>query len=521
MIMLKILFRIIFVVFLFVFSRLYCQPYLEWAKIYSGGSFSLNDGYAIITDANLNVYITGQSRKYNDDFSYVTIKYNANGDSNWVRRYNKCYSELGCDNGGFTVDLDNSGNVYVGGTRSLIIYSSNGDTAWVRDSIRIVKLIVYNNQFLYIAGISRSGGMNSYITYKYDLNGNMIWYRLYKVGSTNEPNDIVTDMQGNIIVTGRSNTLPPNINYDYITIKYNPNGDSLWTRRYDGGAPMGFDFGYGVAVDSFDNVYVTGRSDINSVSRYVTIKYDPVGNVIWSAQHNNNGSYATDIAIDRSGNVIVTGNTCSAGCYTTVKYTSSGIFIWAKSYQQTTSFVSIINSVLLDNNDNIYVNVAGAVPPDTSGLRVIKYDSSGNTIWTAYHFGGSGEVAHAITLDRNNNLYATGIMNQQLITAKFSQTLTNIEPISSQIPKQFQVEQNYPNPFNPSTFIRFQVPNRAFVKLQIYDVLGNEVATLVNNELNAGVYKTNWNAWNYPSGVYFCRLNAGDFSETKKMVLTK
>ncbi len=514
-------FILIIVLFLTGYNQLYSQFNLEWAKIYSSGPFSLDDGYAIITDTDLNVYVTGQSRKYGDNFSYVTIKYNTNGDSSWVRRYNKCYSGLGCDNGGFTVDLDNLGNVYVGGTRSLIKYSSLGDTVWVKDSIRIVKLIVYNDQNIYATGISRSGGMNSYITYKFDLSGNILWYRLYRVGSTNEPNDIVVDRQGNIIVTGRSNTLPPNINYDYITIKYNPNGDSLWTRRYDGGAPMGLDFGYGIAVDSFDNIYVTGRSDINGISRYVTLKYSPVGNVIWTAQHYNDGSYATDIAIDKSGNVIVVGNTCNAGCYTTVKYTNSGNFLWAKSYLQTTSFVPISNTVLLDNNDNIYVNVAGAIKPDTSAIRVIKYDSSGNTIWTAYHYGGSGEVARSIALDASNNLYVTGIMNQKLITAKFTQPLTNVNSANINIPMQFHLEQNYPNPFNPLTTVQFGIPKKALVKLQIYDVLGNEVATLVNNELIPGVYKTSWYAWNYPSGVYICRLISGNFSVTKKMVLIK
>jgi hypothetical protein len=83
-------------------------------------------------------------------------------------------------------------------------------------------------------------------------------------------------------------------------------------------------------------------------------------------------------------------------------------------------------------------------------------------------------------------------------------------------PVEFKLNQNYPNPFNPITNVKFQIPNEAFVKLIVSDVLGREVATLVNEQLNAGIYKVDWDGTNYPSGVYFYKLAAGDYSETKK-----
>ena len=90
-----------------------------------------------------------------------------------------------------------------------------------------------------------------------------------------------------------------------------------------------------------------------------------------------------------------------------------------------------------------------------------------------------------------------------------------------QVPVTFNLFQNYPNPFNPSTTIRFQVPNSSFVNLKVYDILGNEVATLVNEEKATGSYEVNFNAANLSSGVYLYKLQAGSFIETKKMLLLK
>lgn len=93
--------------------------------------------------------------------------------------------------------------------------------------------------------------------------------------------------------------------------------------------------------------------------------------------------------------------------------------------------------------------------------------------------------------------------------------------ISSEIPKEFSLGQNYPNPFNPVTKIKFALHSKSFTNLVIYDGLGREVEKLVNEQLNAGSYEADWNASNYPSGVYFYKLTTGDFSKTNKMLLIK
>jgi hypothetical protein len=99
-----------------------------------------------------------------------------------------------------------------------------------------------------------------------------------------------------------------------------------------------------------------------------------------------------------------------------------------------------------------------------------------------------------------------------------------IQPISTEIPQTFALFQNYPNPFNPTTKIKFDIPlrnGRDRSLLKIYDVLGREIETLINEELNPGTYEIEWNAANYPSGVYFYSLTAGNFTQTKKMVIIK
>jgi aldose sugar dehydrogenase len=88
-------------------------------------------------------------------------------------------------------------------------------------------------------------------------------------------------------------------------------------------------------------------------------------------------------------------------------------------------------------------------------------------------------------------------------------------------PVSFILEQNYPNPFNPVTSIKYSVSKQSFVTLQLYDVLGREIETIVNETKQAGSYEVDWNAENYPSGVYLYKLTSGDFSEQKKMVLLK
>ena len=104
-----------------------------------------------------------------------------------------------------------------------------------------------------------------------------------------------------------------------------------------------------------------------------------------------------------------------------------------------------------------------------------------------------------------------------------STTTTSVSLLNSSVPEAYNLLQNYPNPFNPSTRINYKLRNSNYVTLKVFDLLGKEVATLVNEKQNAGSYAVDFNSseFNLTSGIYFYTLNAGEFKETRKMVLVK
>jgi hypothetical protein len=98
---------------------------------------------------------------------------------------------------------------------------------------------------------------------------------------------------------------------------------------------------------------------------------------------------------------------------------------------------------------------------------------------------------------------------------------TGIEEEGNDLPASFELSQNYPNPFNPATVIEYHIPQNEFVELAVFDILGKEIESLVHEKQSTGVYKIRWDASNYPGGIYFCRIHAGDYFKTMKMVLIK
>jgi hypothetical protein len=126
----------------------------------------------------------------------------------------------------------------------------------------------------------------------------------------------------------------------------------------------------------------------------------------------------------------------------------------------------------------------------------------------------SGSVVHVVWTDHRDG-------NWEIYYKRDPTGNVGIQNISTEIPSAYSLSQNYPNPFNPETNIKFAIPKNGFVNIAIFDMLGKELETLVNEQLAPGTYETNWNASNYPSGVYFYKLSAGDISETKKMLLLK
>ena len=176
------------------------------------------------------------------------------------------------------------------------------------------------------------------------------------------------------------------------------------------------------------------------------------------------------------------------------------------------------------NGNNVGLNWRTATEKNNSGFEIfrsIKYDNNWNQI-------GFVE-GHGTTTDENNysftdkNLKA-GSYSYKLVQVDFDGTqneskIINVE-VSSQ-PKEYSLSQNYPNPFNPSTTIEYSIPEGGNVKLVVYNSLGEEVAVLENNFEEAGSYKINFDASKLSSGIYYYRLNSGEFSSIKKMIILK
>jgi hypothetical protein len=113
-----------------------------------------------------------------------------------------------------------------------------------------------------------------------------------------------------------------------------------------------------------------------------------------------------------------------------------------------------------------------------------------------------------------------GSYNMEIYTALIN-TSVGITPSVNNVPDKFELLQNYPNPFNPTTNIKYQIPNNSYVSLKVFDIIGKEITTLVNEKQSPGSYEVSFDGSNLPSGVYFYKLITGNYSETRKMVLIK
>lgn len=154
-----------------------------------------------------------------------------------------------------------------------------------------------------------------------------------------------------------------------------------------------------------------------------------------------------------------------------------------------------------------YPNVGGVTVTTGAGTQNFTYTYKRESAWV-------DTSMYTVAFVQNDN-------NKEVLNVAKGTYTTGINNINSEIPSGYSLSQNYPNPFNPATNISFSLPEASFVTLKIYDMIGREIAVLVNGELKAGYYNADWNAANFTSGVYFYTLRAGRFVDTKKMILIK
>ncbi|MDD8018557.1 MAG: T9SS type A sorting domain-containing protein [Bacteroidota bacterium] len=219
----------------------------------------------------------------------------------------------------------------------------------------------------------------------------------------------------------------------------------------------------------------------------------------WARVGNTTAFVITTMAVNSKGYIFA-----GSSNYGIFRSTNNGINWEPKN---TMMFDSLVSNLLVNPKDIIY----------TSTSMGVFYSTNDGDSWT--QISGILSRVSFLTFDSENYLYA-GTQSGRVYRSKIS-TTTGVNSGIFQTPSDFELYQNYPNPFNPTTVISYQLPVNSFVTLKVYDMLGREVVTLVNEKKGVGNYFAQWNASAFPSGVYFYRLEANEKREMKKMVLVK
>jgi uncharacterized delta-60 repeat protein len=353
----------------------------------------------------------------------------------WVKNYEGGYE---------VVDLvvDSSGNVYVTGTTFppsgsdfvTIKYNSSGEEQWIArygkaerdDAPAALKVDRAGN--VYVTGDSH-GGSSAYdmLTIKYNPSGKLVWSKRLNNPENNSDyaNDITVDKAGNVYVTGASEF--DATEHDIVTVKYSSSGKLKWAKRLVGPAVFPNrrdDFGRRIETDSAGNIYVTGWSDASSAD-IVTIKFSGSGQVLWDRRYDG-PDHMTDepsgLAVGPGGIAYVVGssNGSSSQNIVLIKYSASGEQQWAQRYELRGGEA---NDIFLDKSGNVYVTGSGNFSGN-SKFVTLKYDPTGARKWVALYSTVDGSAAYSIDGDESGNVYVTGsgetkAVSYEIVTIKY------------------------------------------------------------------------------------------------------
>jgi hypothetical protein len=358
--------------------------------------------------------------------------------------------------------------------------SSNGVSGGINLSA-VNALAVVGNEVVVGGWFTSAGGVSANNVARFNTQTNT-WSSL-GTGSSNGVNSNVYALAvvGNEVVVGGLFTSAGGVSANYVA-RFNTQTNT-WSSLGTGSSNGVNDYVFALAVVGNEVVVGGNFTSAGGVSANRVARFNTQTNT-WSSlgTGSQNGVNSTVRALAVVGNeVYVGGDFTSAGGVSANRV--------ARFNTQTNTWSS-----LGTGSQN---GVSGGVYPYVYALAV-----GGNEVFVGGNFTSAGGVSA-------NNV------------ARWNSGTSRVEQLSPTAPKTFLLEQNYPNPFNPSTTIRYQLPVASEVKLEVYDVLGKKIATLVNERQSAGSYQVVWNASGLSSGTYFYRLQAGTFVETKKMIMVK
>jgi hypothetical protein len=401
---------------------LFAQDQPAWVSVYNGPTDGNDVATAMAVDDAGFVYVSGT------DFS--TIKYSPSGTQRWVQQYAGGYATC--------MAIDQSANIYVAGAfktdtsgydYAAIKFDSAGNRKWVStyagsngsDQVNGIAVDKQGNVYITGASAGASDMWCDYITVKISPSGGILWTQRFG-GSymTNERATAITvSDSGFVYVTGYFDKFYNHGRYDFGTIKYTPEGDTVWTRFYNG-TGNDDDIPHAIAVDHEGNVYITGQSWGNWYDDYATLKYNAAGTLLWAACYNgpvNSFDKAYSLKLDASGNVYITGASGGLGInydYATIKYSNSGVQQWVARYNGPDNQDDYATALTIDNKGNILVTGYSDNAPSPniklSDYATVKYNSAGIEQWSG-RYNGPGKYkdrANAIAADKTGNFYVTG-----------------------------------------------------------------------------------------------------------------
>jgi uncharacterized delta-60 repeat protein len=452
-----------------LFAPDWARPALshQWVAAYNGPANDFDRAYTIATDSAGNVYVAGRAGLSATTCDYVTIKYSQDGSELWAATYNGPANDK---DEAKALSIDASGNIYVTGYSdglgtaydcATIKYSTDGNEIWAAryngtgngGDIGSDIAIDSSGNICVTGSAAGSGTGYDCITIKYSADGNQLWAATYNgpQNSTDEARAIIIADSNDVYVAGYS--LGSVADIDYITIKYSPEGNELWTARYEGPASS-TDLAEAIAVDSSGNVYVTGYSAGASTGYdYATIKYSSDGNELWAVRYNgpeNGSDKAKAIAIDAADNLYVTGYCASAQTgydWVTIKYSPDGGELWKARYNSPQNGSDEAWAIAIDGNNGVYVTGSSTGTGTGEDCTTIKYSADGSVLWVAAYNGtaNAADKAQAIAISSSGNIYVTGYTtgaasDSDFITIKYLPDYSCAPPLTADLTHNCEVD---------------------------------------------------------------------------------